>query len=96
MKFNIINKIKSAFQHFKKSNEINTQKLNDFQLMCLHKKMKKKESVNNNPGSNIAGKIQSMSDSQGKSDFSGSSYNGPGNVDREKVHSSAAQKNFES
>ncbi|MFY7993320.1 MAG: hypothetical protein ACOVP4_08530 [Bacteriovoracaceae bacterium] len=43
MKFNIINKIKSAFRYFKKSNEIDAQKLNDFQLMILHKKMKKKE-----------------------------------------------------
>ena len=43
MEFNIIKKIKSAIRLFKKSNEIDAQKLNDFQLMILHKKMKKKE-----------------------------------------------------
>ncbi len=39
-------------------------------------------------------KSQSMQDSQGVSDFSGSSYNGPGNVDREKRHSNMNQRNF--
>ncbi len=37
---------------------------------------------------------QSMNSSQGKSDFSGSSYNGPGNVDHEKQHSNKTQRNF--
>lgn len=36
----------------------------------------------------------SMKSSQGKSDFSGSSYNGPGNVDREKRNSNMSQRNF--
>jgi hypothetical protein len=40
-------------------------------------------------------KNQSMSDSQGVSDFSGSGYNGPGNVDREKTNSNMGQRNFE-
>lgn len=39
-------------------------------------------------------KQQSMKDSQGKSDFSGSGYNGPGNVDREKTNSNMGQRNF--
>jgi hypothetical protein len=33
----------------------------------------------------IKSKIQSMKDSQGNSDFSGSSYNGPGKADSDKV-----------
>lgn len=37
---------------------------------------------------------QSMKNSQGKSDFSGSSYNGPGNVDREKRNSNMSQRNY--
>lgn len=39
-------------------------------------------------------KNQSMQDSQGKSDFSGSAYNGPGNVDHEKTNSNMGQRNF--
>lgn len=39
-------------------------------------------------------KKQSMQDSQGTSDFSGSGYNGPGNVDREKRNSNMSQRNF--
>jgi hypothetical protein len=42
----------------------------------------------------ITHKMQSMKHSQGKSDFSGSSYNGPGNVDREKVNSNMAHRNY--
>lgn len=33
----------------------------------------------------IKSRIQSMTDSQGKSDFSGSSYNGPGKAESDKV-----------
>jgi hypothetical protein len=43
----------------------------------------------------ITRKNQSMNDSQGVSDFSGSAYNGPGNVDREKTNSNMSQRNFE-
>jgi len=42
----------------------------------------------------IQKKKQSMEDSQGKSNFSGSSYNGPGNVDHEKRDSNMSQRNF--
>lgn len=42
----------------------------------------------------LARKNQSMNDSQGVSDFSGSGYNGPGNVDREKTNSNMSQRNF--
>lgn len=42
----------------------------------------------------IEQKMQSMKDSQGNSDFSGSGYNGPGNVDHEKRNSNMAQRNF--
>ncbi len=38
---------------------------------------------------------QSLKDSQGVSDFSGSGYNGPGTVDREKTNSNMAQRNFQ-
>lgn len=37
---------------------------------------------------------QSLKSSQGTSDFSGSSYNGPGNVDHEKRNSNMSQRNF--
>lgn len=37
---------------------------------------------------------QSMKDSQGVNDFSGSSYKGPGNVDHEKRNSNMSQRNF--
>lgn len=37
---------------------------------------------------------ESLSHSQGKSDFSGSGYNGPGNVDREKRNSNMSQRNY--
>jgi len=42
----------------------------------------------------IARKNESMKDSQGKSGFSGSGYNGPGNVDAEKRNSNMGQRNF--
>lgn len=42
----------------------------------------------------LARNSQSMKDSQGVSDFSGSGYNGPGNVDREKTNSNMSQRNF--
>ncbi len=42
----------------------------------------------------IKSKMQAMKDSQGKGDFSGSSYNGPGNVDHEKTYSNMSQRNF--
>lgn len=42
----------------------------------------------------IASKNESMKSSQGNSDFSGSSYNGPGNVDAEKRNSNMSQRNF--
>jgi hypothetical protein len=42
----------------------------------------------------MAARKQSRKDSQGKSDFSGSSYNGPGNVDREKRNSNMSQRNY--
>jgi hypothetical protein len=42
----------------------------------------------------ITARKQSRKDSQGKSDFSGSSYNGPGNVDHEKTNSNAGQRNY--
>lgn len=42
----------------------------------------------------LARKQQSMQDSQGKNNFSGSGYNGPGNVDHEKRNSNMSQRNF--
>lgn len=42
----------------------------------------------------IKRKKQSLSDSQGVDDFSGSSYKAPGNVDHEKTHSNMSQRNF--
>lgn len=59
----------------------------------LQKKFLKKDDTEQNEF--IAKKNQSMKDSQGVSDFSGSGYNGPGNVDREKTNSNMSQRNFE-
>jgi hypothetical protein len=39
-------------------------------------------------------KNQSLKDSQGVDDFSGSGYKGPGNVDHEKTNSNMGQRNF--
>jgi hypothetical protein len=54
----------------------------------------KKENNNSFGNDFIHQKMQSMKHSQGKSDFSGSSYNGPGNVDREKINSNMAHRNY--
>ena len=54
----------------------------------------KKENHNSQTNDFIRKKMQSMKDSQGTSDFSGSSYNGPGNVDREKVNSNMGHRNY--
>ncbi len=54
----------------------------------------KKENQNSQVNDFIDKKMQSMKDSQGESDFSGSSYNGPGNVDREKTHSNMGHRNY--
>ena len=37
---------------------------------------------------------ESLKSSQGVSDFTGSGYNGPGNVDREKRNSNMSQRNY--
>lgn len=50
------------------------------------------KNIENDPA--LARKQQSMQDSQGKNDFSGSGYNGPGNVDHEKRNSNMSQRNF--
>lgn len=60
----------------------------------LQKKFLKKEDGISKANDFIERKMQSMSDSQGASDFSGSSYNGPGNVDHEKRNSNMSQRNF--
>lgn len=41
-----------------------------------------------------AARQQSLRNSQGKNDWTGSGYNGPGNVDREKRNSNMAMRNF--
>lgn len=54
----------------------------------------KKENKNFHVNDFIDQKMQSMKHSQGKSDFSGSSYNGPGNVDHEKTNSNMSHRNY--
>lgn len=58
------------------------------------KKIKPSNKNNNTSSDFIEKKNQSLKDSQGVSDFSGSGYNGPGNVDREKTNSNMSQRNF--
>lgn len=43
-----------------------------------------RKALNLNQGE-INSRMQSMKDSQGKSDYSGSSYNGPGKPDSDKI-----------
>lgn len=89
MKFKILNKMKSFFNNFKEHS--NTAARENLQKNFL----KKENSLKNESNDFMKKKNQSMSDSQGVSDFSGSGYNGPGNVDREKVNSNMSQRNFE-
>lgn len=60
----------------------------------LQKKFSKKEDGTKKVNDYNDRKMQSMADSQGINDFSGSSYNGPGNVDHEKRNSNMSQRNF--
>lgn len=60
----------------------------------LQKNFLKKDDSEKLNDKNLSRKNQSMLDSQGVSDFSGSGYNGPGNVDREKRNSNMSQRNF--
>lgn len=79
----IVKKIKQLFS----SNSSSDQK--SFTSSNIKKDQKKE-----NYDQMIDRKQQSMQDSQGKSNFSGSSYNGPGNVDHEKTNSNMGQRNF--
>jgi hypothetical protein len=54
----------------------------------------KKDNQSSHVNDFINQKMQSMKHSQGKANFSGSSYNGPGNVDREKIDSNMAHRNY--
>ena len=56
--------------------------------------IKPEQPINDGQNDFIKSKNQSMKDSQGVSDFSGSAYNGPGNVDKEKRNSNMSQRNF--
>lgn len=72
---------------FDDKNEVNQQKMN-------MNKNDKNEPPKKRRTKEISRRMQSMKDSQGISDFSGSGYNGPGEVDREKRNSNMSQRNF--
>ena len=60
----------------------------------LRKKFLKNDNGKHPVNDSMDRKNQSMKDSQGVSDFSGSGYNGPGNVDHEKRDTNMGQRNF--
>lgn len=94
MKLNLINKIFGFYKFLKE--EIKNQKTRrqDVKRENLKKNFLKEKRSEENIEGPINRTKQSMKDSQGVSDFSGSSYNGPGNVDREKTNSNMGQRNF--
>lgn len=94
MKQNFIQKIFGFYQFLKE--EIESQKLRrkDVKRENLKKNFFQKDTSRENLEESINRTEQSMKDSQGISDFSGSSYNGPGNVDKEKTNSNMSQRNF--
>lgn len=83
-----LNRVFSFLTSNKKSTEHNGR-------VKLQEKFMKKNNENNKVSDFIDHKNQAMEDSQGTSDFSGSAYNGPGNVDHEKRNSNMGQRNFE-
>ena len=94
MKQNFIQKIFGFYKFLKE--EIESQKLRrqDVKRENLKKNLLQEDTSRENLEEPISRTEQSMKDSQGISDFSGSSYNGPGNVDREKTNSNMGQRNF--
>lgn len=88
MKQNFIQKIFGFYKFLKEEIESQKLKRKDVKRENLKKNFFQKDT------SSIKRTEQSMKDSQGISDFSGSSYNGPGNVDREKTNSNMSQRNF--
>lgn len=94
MKVSLVKKLVAIYKFLKQ--EIEDQKVK-------RQNLKRENLKNNYLQGNFSQKVreesidqthQSMKDSQGVSDFSGSSYNGPGNVDREKTNSNMGQRNF--
>ena len=97
MKLNIIEKIKKFIKElddFRKLRASSVRNNDDIQARLQKNFLKPEQPENNDQSDFIKSKNQSMKDSQGVSDFSGSSYNGPGNVDREKRNSNMSQRNF--
>ena len=88
MKQNFIQKIFGFYKFLEEEIESQKLKRKDAKRENLKKNFFQKDT------SSIKRTEQSMKDSQGISDFSGSSYNGPGNVDREKTNSNMSQRNF--
>jgi hypothetical protein len=88
-------KIKQLLVELSHSRTAKKHVRSDSAIKNLQKNFLKKEDRDPVSHDFIDRKMQSMNDSQGPSDFSGSAYNGPGNVDREKTNSNMGQRNFE-
>lgn len=97
MKLNFINKIFGFYKFLKEEIENQKMKRQNTKRENLKKNLLIQDTLEGNleeEEESIKRSKQSMKDSQGVSDFSGSSYNGPGNVDREKTNSNMGQRNF--
>ncbi len=92
MILDFISKIKTFMKDFRHFQKVKVHARRTPSTKNLQKQFSKKGKRKTNDL--IDKKNQSMSDSLGVSDFSGSSYNGPGNVDREKTNSNMSQRNF--
>lgn len=94
MKVDFINKLLSLF----KKPKIEAQKKGKSAVSpdVLQKNFLKQENKHSPDfEEDMSRRKHSMIDSQGVSDFSGSGYNGPGNVDREKINSNMGHRNYQ-
>lgn len=96
MSFNFIDKLVHFVDELKKSRSIRhkVRKGTGSRDQMLKNFLKKPDRSSGNTDDLITRKTQSMENSQGTNDFSGSAYNGPGNVDHEKRNSNMSQRNF--
>ncbi len=94
MKVSLVNKLLDIYKFLKKEIKEQKVKRQDLKRENLKKNFLQKDLSQEISAEPVDQTNQSMKDSQGVSDFSGSSYNGPGNVDREKTNSNMGQRNF--
>lgn len=74
--------------------KLEKRKMRHFQKEEVVSDVKRAEELQKNFEVKQKSRDQSMRDSQGEADHSGSGYHGPGNIDREKVNSNMARRNY--